>query len=79
MGSAKLDDINDELGTELESEDYDSIGGFIIGQLDRLPEEHASVTLDNGIQLCVDKVEKNRIELVHIYLPEKDDEPGEDE
>lgn len=79
VGSAKLDDINDELGTELESEDYDSIGGFIIGQLDRLPEEHASVTLDNGIQLCVDKVEKNRIELVHIYLPEKDDEPGEDE
>ncbi len=79
VGSAKLDDINDELGTKLESEDYDSIGGFIIGQLDRLPEEHASVTLDNGIRLCVDKVEKNRIELVHIYLPEKVSEPEEED
>ncbi len=35
----KLDDLNDQLDLELESEDYDSIGGLIIGQLDRLPEE----------------------------------------
>ena len=38
-GSMKLDDLNDQLELELESEDYDSIGGLIIGQLDRLPEE----------------------------------------
>ena len=31
-----LDDLNDNLGTELESEDYDSLGGFIIEHLDRL-------------------------------------------
>lgn len=79
IGSAKLDDINDEIGTELESEDYDSIGGYIIEQLDRLPEEKESVTLANGIRLCVDKVDKNRIELVHIYLPEKLEEPEEEE
>lgn len=35
----KLDDLNDQLGLDLESEDYDSIGGFIIGLLDHLPEE----------------------------------------
>ena len=34
QGSAKLDDINEALGTQLESEDYDSIGGYIIEQLD---------------------------------------------
>ena len=38
-GSVNLDDVNDRLGTSLEAEDYDSLGGFIIGQLDRLPEE----------------------------------------
>ena len=38
-GSMKLDDINDALGTALDSEDYDSIGGIIIEYLDRLPEE----------------------------------------
>lgn len=33
-GSMKLSDINDALGTDLESEDYDSIGGLIIENLD---------------------------------------------
>ena len=39
QGSAKLDDINEALHINLESEDYDSIGGYIIEQLDCLPKE----------------------------------------
>ena len=39
--SMKLSDINDELGTDLQSEDYDSIGGLIIEHLDRVPEDGA--------------------------------------
>ena len=35
-GSMHLDDVNDHLNTELDSEDYDSLGGFIIEHLDRL-------------------------------------------
>ena len=42
-GSMKLDDINHELGTSLDSEDYDSIGGLIIECLDRLPEDNEEV------------------------------------
>ena len=71
QGCAKLDDINEALGTQLESEDYDSIGGYIIEQLDCLPSEGQSVTLENGTRLVVDLLDKNRIELVHIWLPEK--------
>lgn len=71
QGSAKLDDINEALGTQLESEDYDSIGGYIIEQLDSLPSEGQSVTLENRTRLVVDLLDKNRIELVHIWLPEK--------
>ena len=71
QGSAKLDDMNEALGTQLESEDYDSIGGYIIEQLDSLPSEGQSVTLENGTRLVVDLLDKNRIELVHIWLPEK--------
>ena len=67
-GSMKLDDLNDLLDLELESEDYDSIGGLIIGQLDRLPEEGESVVCD-GIRLVVDRLDKNRIDRVHMYLP----------
>ena len=72
-GSAKLDDINDVLHMQLESEDYDSIGGYIIEQLDCLPTQGQSVTLDSGIRLVVDDLDKNRIEQVHIWIP---DTPG---
>lgn len=75
-GSMKLDDINDELGTDLDSEDYDSISGIIIENLDRLPEDNEEVTLDNGIYLKVQGIDQNRIKKVLITLPEP---PAEEE
>ena len=69
-GSSKLEDLQDQIGLELESEDYDSIGGIVIELLDRLPQSGESVTTENGIRLVVDEVEKNRIDKVHIYLPQ---------
>ena len=80
LGSAKLSDLNEALGTKLESEDYDSVGGYIIEQLDCLPREGESVTLEDGMRLVVEALDKNRIELVHIWLPErkKTDENQED-
>lgn len=69
-GSMKLDDINDELDTSLDSEDYDSIGGIIIEALDRLPEDNEEVTLDNGVHLKVQGIEQNRILKVLMTLPE---------
>lgn len=67
--SMKLDDINDALDTELESEDYDSIGGIIIEQLDRLPEDGEEVELENGIKLKVQGISQNRITKVLMTLP----------
>ncbi len=79
-GSLSLDDLNDRLDLELESEDYDSLGGFIIQRLDRLPEVGDEFTTEDGIRMIVDRLDKNRVELVHIYLPEKDlPDPGHDE
>lgn len=69
-GSTNLDDLNDELNTKLKSEDYDSLGGFIIERLDRLPELHDEVTTTDGIRLVVESLDKNRVEKVHIYLPD---------
>ena len=69
-GSMKLDDINDALDTELDSEDYDSIGGIIIECLDRLPENGEEVKLDNGIKLKVMGITQNRIMSVQMILPE---------
>ena len=79
-GSLSLDDLNDRLDLELESEDYDSLGGFLIQRLDRLPEVGDEFTTEDGIRMVVDRLDKNRVELVHLYLPEKENpELDEDE
>ena len=72
-GAMKLDDLNDQLGLELESEDYDSIGGLVIGFLDHLPEEGESVEHE-GLRFVVEKMDKNRIEKIHIYRLEQPQE-----
>ena len=80
-GSMSLDDVNDRINTELDSEDYDSLGGYIIEHLDRLPDEKDEIITDEQIRMVVDKMDKNRIEKVHIYLPEDfydEDEEKED-
>lgn len=74
-GAMSLDDLNDYLHLEeegllLESEDYDSLGGIVIELLDHLPDVGEEVTTENNIRLVVDSVEKNRINQVHIYLPD---------
>lgn len=78
-GSMKLDDINHELGTSLDSEDYDSIGGLIIECLDRLPEDNEEVTLPNGIHLKVQGIDQNRIVKVLMTLPEEEKESEQEE
>ena len=70
QGSAKLDDLNERLGLGLKSEDYDSIGGYIIEKLDYFPEQGETYTANDGVKLVVDATEKNRIESVYIYIPE---------
>ena len=73
-GSMKLADLNDEIGTDFESEDYDSIGGLIIEALERLPRNDETVRLSDGTTLQAKGLRKNRIVRVLIRLPEKEEE-----
>ena len=77
-GSMKIHDINDALNIELDSEDYDSVGGLIIEKLERLPLNQETIVLDNGITLRADGVEDNRILKVLITLPASNDEDKEE-
>ena len=70
-GAMKLGDINDRLGLELESEDYDSVGGLVIGLLDHLPDQGEEVS-DNGIRFIVESVDKNRIDKIRMILPPRE-------
>lgn len=65
-GQIKLGDLNDLLDSELTSEDYDSLGGYIMEHLDRLPEENDDLTVE-GFRFHVEALDKNRIKKVRIY------------
>ncbi|MSR92266.1 HlyC/CorC family transporter [Inconstantimicrobium porci] len=66
-GSTRLHDIKDIIGLDLESDEFDSIGGLIIGELGRFPEEKEEVTYNN-IKFIVEEVDKNRIKKVRMFI-----------
>ena len=81
-GSCGLSDVNGELGTELESEDFDSIAGIVIDHTGgRLPKTGDTVETADGIRIRVARIEGNRIALVRVFLPPEErpeEDPGED-
>ena len=64
-GSMKIDLLNDLIGTNIESEDFDSIGGFVIGIVGRFPDEEEVIEYEN-LKFIIEKSEKNRIEKMRI-------------
>ena len=64
--SARLDHIGDLIGVSMESEEFDSIGGLIIGELGRFPEQNEEVKV-NSIRFVVEEIDKNRIKKVRIF------------
>ena len=69
QGSMNLEDLCDELDLPFRSEDYDTIGGYLIGLLDHLPEKNEIIITDEDILLKVAKMDKNRIEKIYMKLP----------
>lgn len=66
-GSTNLDDVNERIGLELSSDEYESVGGIIMEKLGRLPVEGEIISFDNII-LTVKKMDHARIEKVGLKL-----------
>ena len=66
-GSTKISDVNEQLGINLESEEFDSIGGFIIGYLKRIPEENEIIEFED-VKFKVESIDKNRINKIRIFV-----------
>lgn len=65
-GSTRINIVNETIGTNLESEEFESIGGVLIGELGRLPEEGEAVEFDN-IKFVVESLDKNRIKSIRLF------------
>lgn len=77
-GGIKLDDLNDFLGLDIESEDYDSLGGYMIQLLDHLPA--VGDTASDGVISCkVTKLDKKRASRILLeLLPQPETDTSED-
>lgn len=64
-GGTRIDEVNDMIGTSIESEDFDSIGGFVLGIFGYLPQINDMIEFEN-IKFIVEEVDRNRIEKVRI-------------
>ena len=81
LGSANLEDLCNEIPLGVSSDDYDTIGGYVVGEFDHFPNLDEKVITEDFHQITVTGVEKNRVTKVHIKLniPESDsDEKSED-
>lgn len=66
-GSINLDDLNDQLDLNIDSDHYESIGGLIIENLERLPDIGDIVTIDN-CTLKVEKMDDKRVDSVRLTI-----------
>ena len=60
-----LSDFNDYFNLELEEIKNDSIGGYVIDYLSRIPEQGDSIEVDN-IKITVDEVDRYKIEMLKV-------------
>ena len=72
-GTTRLDLVNEMLNLDLQSEDFDSIGGFIIGLVGKLPEIGDTVSYRN-LQFSIENIDKNRIDKIRVIARIEEDE-----
>lgn len=66
--SINIDEINQIFGTELECQEFDSLGGYIIENIDRFPKLNEVIKIDD-FKFTIVKKTKNRIEKILVDFP----------
>lgn len=68
-GAVKIDDINEKLGTNLQNDEFDSIGGLIVSSIGNVPTVGEEVEYE-GYKLKVVEMDNNRISKVLLTVLE---------
>jgi CBS domain containing-hemolysin-like protein len=76
-GSARLEDINEMLGSELHEEGIDTIGGLIFNHLGTLPRPGTQVEIE-GLKITVRRTSRKRVEEALIVRETPPDEAGKE-
>lgn len=70
-GKTHIDDLNDEIGAEFSSDEFDTVGGLVFGLFGRQPKQGESIEAE-GYRFTVSETDGRRILKLHIEkLPEE--------
>jgi putative hemolysin len=61
-----IEDVNDALRIDLPHEEFETIGGYVVGLFGRLPREGEEITASDGVRLRVDRTRGRRILAVRV-------------
>lgn len=67
LGRATIDEFNEITGANLSDEYADTLGGYLYGQIGRVPEP-GELVLSDGIEFTIEKVHARRILTVKVRL-----------
>ena len=70
-----IEDVNNALGINLPHEEFETIGGYVVGLFGRLPREGEEVEANDGVRLRVERTRGRRILDVRV-LTERHEPPG---
>ena len=68
-GSTSVDELNERLEVDIPEGEYETVAGFLMDQLGRIPEEdeHPQVAFGNAV-FTITKMDDRRIESVHVEI-----------
>ncbi|GAA1080502.1 MULTISPECIES: hemolysin family protein [Kitasatospora] len=77
-GMLNLADFADETGVALPEGPYETVAGYLVRELGRLPESGDQVTTEDGVRLTVAKLDGRRIERIRVSAVTLAEPPGAD-
>ena len=77
-GSMNIDEVNEACHTSFASEDFESIGGLVLGECSGTPELNQVLEIDHTL-LTVKEIDKNRIVQLELEVLDNDDESDDED
>lgn len=68
-GGVGIDEVNERLGLELPGEDFETVGGYVFGELGRVPVAGDTIALADGGELRVEAVRDRRVTRLRYTPP----------
>ena len=67
QGAASLDEVAEELDIELPLDEYDTFGGYVLGELGYVPDDGTQVSvLTPDLEIMVTSISDHRVETTNV-------------